>query len=363
MGTAGNVIKRKVAVLWEQKKLFSIEEIEVAPPKAKEVRIKVLAMGICQTDAHFSVIEALGVVDSIGEGVTTMKLVIPHFLPQCRECNACHNPDGNLCIGTDITGHGVLADDSTRCTCKGKPVYYFLSTSTFTEYTAVDETSIAKTVDAAPPEKVCLTGCGFSTGYRATIKIDKVTPGSICVVFGLGGVGLSVIMGCKSAGASRIVGADLSKDKFEKAVAVGAAECINPKDFTKPVSEVLSEMTGDTMGYRFEVIGHVETMVRARITGAVQYTMVSVAVGAPPSAKRLTYTQRCSSLDACGRDHVCLFTGWESKDYVPKLVTDFLEKKFDLDQLITHDLAFKKKINKRFELLNSGQSIQTVLTF
>uniref|UniRef100_A0A8C2NZK0 Alcohol dehydrogenase-like C-terminal domain-containing protein n=1 Tax=Capra hircus TaxID=9925 RepID=A0A8C2NZK0_CAPHI len=283
--------------------------------------------------SKFSVIEALGVVDSIGEGVTTMKLVIPHFLPQCRECNACHNPDGNLCIGTDITGHGVLADDSTRCTCKGKPVYYFLSTSTFTEYTAVDETSIAKTVDAAPPEKVCLTGCGFSTGYRATIKIDKVTPGSICVVFGLGGVGLSVIMGCKSAGASRIVGADLSKDKFEKAVAVGAAECINPKDFTKPVSEVLSEMTGDTMGYRFEVIGHVETMVRS-LAGCYIVTS-SVAVGAPPSG--------------------CIFEGWESKDYVPKLVTDFLEKKFDLDQLITHDLAFKKKINKRFELLNSGQ--------
>lgn len=113
----------------------------------------------------------------------------------------------------------------------------------------------------------------FTLGLAFTgLVFPQVTPGSICVVFGLGGVGLSVIMGCKSAGASRIVGADLSKDKFEKAVAVGAAECINPKDFTKPVSEVLSEMTGDTMGYRFEVIGHVETMVRARITGAMQYT-------------------------------------------------------------------------------------------
>uniref|UniRef100_E1BBW9 Alcohol dehydrogenase 7 (class IV), mu or sigma polypeptide n=2 Tax=Bos TaxID=9903 RepID=E1BBW9_BOVIN len=348
------VIKCKVALLWEQKKLFSTE-IQVVPSKAKEVCIKMLAMGISIV-SKFSVIvghEATGVVDSIGEGVTTVKpddKVIPHFLPQCRECNACRNPDGNPCIRTDITGHGVLADGSTRFTCKGKPVYHFLSTSTFIEYTAVDETSIAKSDDAAPPEKVCLTGCGFSTGYRATIKIGKVTPSSMCVVFGLGGVGLSVIMGCNSAGASRIVGADLNKDKFEKAMAVGATECISPKDFTKPISEVLSEMTGDTTGCSFEVIGHLETMVRAMIR---EGSSISQDAHVHPV---LLFT-----------GHMwkgCIFEGWKSRNYVPNLVTDFLEKKFDLDKLITHDLPFRK-INERFELLNSGQRylLFYVLTF
>ncbi|KAB0345069.1 hypothetical protein FD754_021995, partial [Muntiacus muntjak] len=310
----------------------------------------------------FSVIvghEATGVVGSIGEGVTTMKTddkVIPHFLPQCRECNACHYPSGNLCIRTDITGHGVLADGTTRFACKGKLVYHFLSTSTFTEYTVVGEISIAKIDDAAPPEKVCLIGCGFSTGYGATIKIGKVTPGSICVVFGLGGVGLSVIMGCKSAGASRIIGVDLNKHKFQKAMA----------DFTKPISEMLSERTGDPMGYSFEVIGHPETMVRASIRGATWYTsyLDCTKVGAPPSAKMLTYNPMLLFTRCMWKGCIfeaCVLIYRQEKLRSCSKTDDFLEKKFDLDQLITHDLPLKK-INEGFELLNSGQRLN-VLTF
>uniref|UniRef100_A0A2K6EVA8 Alcohol dehydrogenase 7 (class IV), mu or sigma polypeptide n=2 Tax=Propithecus coquereli TaxID=379532 RepID=A0A2K6EVA8_PROCO len=374
MGTAGKVIKCKAAVLWEQKKPFSVEEVEVAPPKAKEVRIKILATGICRTDDHvikgamvskFPVIvghEATGVVESTGEGVTTVKpgdKVIPLFLPQCGECNACHNPDGNLCIRSDVTGRGVLADGTTRFTCKGKPVYHFMNTSTFTEYTVVDESSVAKIDDAAPPEKVCLIGCGFSTGYGAAVKTAKVTPGSTCVVFGLGGVGLSVIMGCKSAGASRIIGIDLNEDKFEKAMAIGATECLSPKDSTKPISEVLSAMTGNNVGYTFEVIGRLETMVDALASCHMNYG-TSVVVGAPPSAKMLTYDPMLLFTGRTWKG--CVFGGWKSRDDVPKLVTDFLAKKFDLDQLITHVLPFKK-INEGFELLYSGQSIRTVLTF
>nr|XP_012308222.1 alcohol dehydrogenase class 4 mu/sigma chain isoform X1 [Aotus nancymaae] len=366
MGTAGKVIKCKAAVLWDQKKPFSIEEIEVAPPKTKEVRIKILATGICRTDDHvikgtmvskFPVIvghEATGIVESIGEGVTTVKpgdKVIPLFLPQCRECNACRNPDGNLCIRSDITGLGVLADGTTRFTCKGKPVYHFMNTSTFTEYTVVDESSVAKIDDTAPPEKVCLIGCGFSTGYGAAVKTGKVKPGSTCVVFGLGGVGLSVIMGCKSAGASRIIGIDLNKDKFEKAMAVGATECISPKDSTKPISEVLSEMTGNNVGYTFEVIGRLDTMIDALASCHMNYG-TSVVVGAPPSAKMLTYDPMLLFTGRTWKG--CVFGGLKSRDDVPKLVTEFLAKKFDLDQLITHVLPFKQ-INEGFELLNSGQ--------
>uniref|UniRef100_A0A8C9PV67 Alcohol dehydrogenase 7 (class IV), mu or sigma polypeptide n=1 Tax=Spermophilus dauricus TaxID=99837 RepID=A0A8C9PV67_SPEDA len=346
------VIKCKAAVLWELNQPFSIEEIEVAPPKAKEVRIKILATGICRTDDHvikgaivskFPVIvghEATGVVESIGEGVTTVKpgdKVIPLFVPQCRECNACRNPEGNLCIRSDITGCGVLADGTTRFMCKGKPVYHFMNTSTFTEYTVVDESSVAKIDAAAPAEKVCLIGCGFSTGYGAAIKTGKVTPGSTCAVFGLGGVGLSVIMGCKSAGASRIIGIDLNKDKFEKALALGATECISPKDFTKPISEVLSEMTGDTVKYTFEVIGRLETMVRVKIQEATKYQALDLHKLKP------------------------IFHNFSSVIFL--VCVGFLaKKKFDLDQLISHVLPFKK-INEGFELLYSGQSIRTVLTF
>uniref|UniRef100_A0A2K5I2E1 All-trans-retinol dehydrogenase [NAD(+)] ADH7 n=2 Tax=Colobus angolensis palliatus TaxID=336983 RepID=A0A2K5I2E1_COLAP len=298
--------------------------------------------------------EATGIVESIGEGVTTVQpgdKVIPLFLPQCRECNACRNPDGNLCIRSDITGRGVLADGTTRFTCKGKPVYHFMNTSTFTEYTVVDESSVAKIDDAAPPEKVCLIGCGFSTGYGAAVKTGKVKPGSTCVVFGLGGVGLSVIMGCKSAGASRIIGIDLNKDKFEKAMAVGATECISPKESTKPISEVLSEMTGNNVGYTFEVIGHLETMIDALASCHMNYG-TSVVVGAPPSAKMLTYDPMLLFTGRTWKG--CVFGGLKSRDDVPKLVIEFLAKKFDLDQLITHVLPFKK-INEGFELLNSGQ--------
>ncbi|XP_053522412.1 all-trans-retinol dehydrogenase [NAD(+)] ADH7 isoform X2 [Artibeus jamaicensis] len=374
MGTAGKVIKCKAAVLWEPNTPFSIEEIEVAPPKAKEVRIKILATGICRTDDHvikgvmvsnFPVImghEGAGVVESIGDGVTTVKpgdKVIPLFLPQCRECNACLNPDGNLCIKIDLTGRGVLDDGTSRFTCKGKTVYNFAGTSTFTEYTVVDEFAVAKIDDAAPLEKVCLIGCGFSTGYGAAIKTGKVTPGSTCAVFGLGGVGLSVIMGCKLAGASRIIGIDLNKGKFEKAMAVGATECISPKDFTKPINEVLSEMTGNNVSFSFEVIGRLDTMVDALASCHMNYG-TSVVVGAPPSAKMLTCNPMLLFTGRTWKG--CIFGGWKSRDDVPKIVTDFLARKFDLDQLITHSLPFTK-IQEGFELLYSGQSIRTVLTF
>ncbi|KAF6371352.1 alcohol dehydrogenase 7 (class IV), mu or sigma polypeptide [Rhinolophus ferrumequinum] len=287
MGTAGKVIKCKAAVLWEPKKPFSIEEMEVAPPKAKEVRIKILATGICRTDDHvikgtivakYPVIvghEATGIVESIGEGVTTVKpgdKVIPLFLPQCRECNACRNPDGNFCIKSDITGHGVLAEGTTRFTCKGKPVYHFMGTSTFTEYTVVDEFALAKIDAAAPPEKVCLIGCGFSTGYGAAIKTGKVDALASC-----------------------------------------------------------------HMNYG-----------------------TSVVVGAPPSADMLTYNPMLLFTGRTWKG--CIFGGWKSRDDVPKLVTDFLAKKFDLDLLITHVLPFRN-IQEGFELLYSGQSIRTVLTF
>ncbi|XP_036619487.1 all-trans-retinol dehydrogenase [NAD(+)] ADH7-like [Trichosurus vulpecula] len=368
------VIKCKAAVLWGPKQPLSIEDIEVAPPKAFEVRIKILAAGICRTDDHvitgalstnFPVIlghEATGIVESIGEGVTTVKpgdKVIPLSIPQCRKCSSCINPNGNFCLAMNVADDGVLSDSTGRFTCKGKPVYRFARNSTFTEYTVTSELLVAKIDAAAPPEKVCLIGCGFATGYGAAINTAKVTPGSVCAVFGLGGVGLSIIMGCKASGASRIIGIDTNPCKFERAKSVGATECINPKDHAKPISEVLKEITGDSVEFTFEAIGHPETIIDA-LASCHESHGTSVVVGVPPLSKMIAYDPMLLFTGRTWKG--CCFGGWKTKDDIPKLVSDFMAKKFDFDQLITHVLPFNK-IHEAFDLLNKGESIRTVLIF
>ncbi|KAM8803554.1 alcohol dehydrogenase E chain [Rhynchonycteris naso] len=375
MSTVGKVIKCKAAVLWEIKKPFSIEEVEVAPPKANEVRIKMVATGVCRSDDHVisgSLVtplpailghEAAGIVESIGEGVTTVKpgdKVIPLFTPQCRNCNVCKHPEGNFCLKSDLNfSRGTLQDGTTRFTCRGKPIHHFLGTSTFSQYTVVDEISVAKIDAASPLEKVCLIGCGFTTGYGSAVKVGKVTPGSTCAVFGLGGVGLSVIIGCKAAGAARIIGVDINKGKFEKAKELGATECISPQDFKKPIEEVLQEMSGGGVDFSFEVIGRLDTMMSALSCCQGAYG-VSVIVGVPPDSQNLSMNPM---LLLGGRTWKgAVFGGFKSRDSVPKLVADFMAKKFPLDPLITHVLPFEK-INEAFDLLRSGKSIRTVLTF
>ncbi|XP_024591848.1 alcohol dehydrogenase E chain [Neophocaena asiaeorientalis asiaeorientalis] len=375
MSTAGKVIKCKAAVLWELKKPFSIEEVEVAPPKAYEVRIKMVATGVCRSDDHAingslvtplpAIIghEAAGIVESIGEGVTTVKpgdKVIPLFVPQCGKCSVCKHPEGNFCLKNNVTKpRGTLMDGTSRFTCRGKPIYHFIGTSTFTQYTVVDEISVAKIDADSPLEKVCLIGCGFSTGYGSAVKVAKVTQGSTCAVFGLGGVGLSVIIGCKAAGAARIIAVDINKDKFVKAKEVGATECINPRDYEKPIEEVLKEMSGGGVDFSFEVIGRFDTMMAALLCCQEAYG-VSVIVGIPPSAQNLPMSPM---LLLTGRTWKgAIFGGFKSKDSVPKLVADFMAKKFPLDPLITHVLPLEK-INEGFDLLRSGKSVRTVLTF
>ncbi|XP_015672894.1 alcohol dehydrogenase 1 [Protobothrops mucrosquamatus] len=376
MSTAGKVIKCKAAIAWELKKPLSIEEIEVAPPKAHEVRIKILATGICRSDDHVisgafvmplpMVLghEAAGVVESVGEGVTCVKpgdTVIPLFVPQCGKCRPCQSSKGNLCTSNDISpGSGLMPDGTSRFTCKGKSIHHFISTSTFTEYTVVHENSVVKIDPSAPLEKVCLIGCGFSTGYGAAMQTAKVEAGSICAVFGLGGVGLSVVMGCKAAGASRIIGVDINKDKFAKAKEMGATECINPQDFQKPINEVLFDMTGgEGVDYSFEVIGRTETMLSA-LASCHENLGTSVMVGVPPNASKISYDPLMLFTGRTWKG--CVFGGWKSKDSVPKLVSDFMKKKFILDPLITHTLPFEK-INEGLDMLRAGKSIRTVLTF
>lgn len=334
-----------------------------------------VATGICRSDDHAvtgSIVvplpvilghEAAGIVESIGEGVTTVKpgdKVIPLFTPQCGKCRICKHPESNFCSTNDLgKPQGMLLDGTSRFTCKGKPIHHFIGTSTFSQYTVVDEIAVAKIDAAAPLEKVCLIGCGFSTGYGSAVKVAKVTPGSTCAVFGLGGVGLSVIMGCKAAGASRIIAVDINKDKFPKAKEVGATECINPQDYKKPIQEVIQEISDGGVDFSFEVIGRLDTMVAALLSchGACG---TSVIVGVPPDSQSLTVNPM---LLLSGRTWKgAIFGGFKSKDSVPKLVDDFMAKKFSLDPLITNVLPFEK-INEGFDLLRSGKSIRTILTF
>ncbi|XP_008824395.1 alcohol dehydrogenase 1 [Nannospalax galili] len=375
MSTAGKVIKCKAAVLWEVKKPFSIEEIEVAPPKAREVRIKIVATGVCRSDDHVvsgSLVtplpavlghEGAGIVESVGEGVTSVKpgdKVIPLFSPQCGTCRICKHPESNFCMQNDLQNtRGTLLDGTSRFTCRGKSIHNFISTSTFSQYTVVDELAVAKIDAASPLEKVCLIGCGFSTGYGSAIKVGKVTPGSTCAVFGLGGVGLSVVIGCKAAGAARIIAVDINKDKFAKAKELGATDFVNPQDHSKPIHEVLQEMTDGGVDFSFEVIGRLDTMISS-LFSCHPSCGVSVIVGVPPNSQNLSVNPMSLLMGRTWKG--AIFGGFKSKDSVPTLVADFMAKKFPLEPLITHVLPFEK-INEAFNLLRTGKSIRTVLTF
>uniref|UniRef100_A0A2K5QAH9 alcohol dehydrogenase n=1 Tax=Cebus imitator TaxID=2715852 RepID=A0A2K5QAH9_CEBIM len=335
------------------------------------------AVGICRSDDHVvsgnmvtplpAILghEAAGIVESVGEEVTTVKpgaSSFPLCLPDSGMCafrHACILPFNNYVLRICYNAQGTLPDGTSRFTCKGKPIHHFIGVSTFSQYTVVDESAVAKIDAASPLEKVCLIGCGFSTGYGSAVKVAKVTPGSTCAVFGLGGVGLSVVMGCKAAGAARIIAVDINKDKFAKAKELGATECIAPQDYKKPIQEVLKEMTDGGVDFSFEVIGRLDTMMASLLCCHVACG-TSVVVGLPPDSQNLSVNPM---LLLAGRTWKgAVFGGYKSKEDVPRLVADFMAKKFSLDALITNVLPFEK-INEGFDLLRSGKSIRTVLMF
>src|SRR5512144_1093658 len=240
-------MKSHAAVAWEAGKPLSIEEVEVQGPKSGEVLLQVKATGVCHTDAYtlsgkdpegiFPAImghEGGAVVVEVGNGVTSVKPgdhVIPLYIPECGRCKFCQSGRTNLCGAIRTTqGKGVMPDGSSRFSVKGKPVYHYMGTSTFSEYTVLPEIALAKINPAAPLDKVCLLGCGITTGIGAVLNTAKVTPGSSVAVFGLGGIGLSVIQGLVMARAERIIAIDTNQAKFAIAKNLGATDCVNPKD-------------------------------------------------------------------------------------------------------------------------------------
>ncbi|GAB1609481.1 alcohol dehydrogenase class-3 [Argonauta hians] len=372
--TTGKPIKCFAAVAWEPKKPLSIEEIEVAPPKSGEVRIKVLHTGVCHTDAYtlngldpegiFPVVlghEGAGIVESVGENVTSVKpgdTVIPLYVPQCYECKFCKNPKTNLCQKIRVTqGKGVMPDGTSRFKCKGKDVFHFMGCSTFSEYTVVAEISIAKVNPVAQLDKVCLLGCGISTGYGAALNTAGVDKGSTCAIWGLGAVGLAVAMGCKVAGATRIIGIDINDSKFEIAKKFGVTEFVNPKSHSKPIQQVICELTDGGCDYTFECIGNVNIM-RAALESCHKGWGTSVIVGVAAAGEEIS--TRPFQLVTGRVWKGTAFGGFKSRDSVPKLVEDYINKKLLLDDFVSHKLPIKQ-INEAFDLMHKGESIRAVL--
>merc|ERR1711860_391152 len=375
--TAGKVITCKAAVAWAAKEPLTIETVEVHPPKAGEVRIKILATGVCHTDAYTlggsdpeglfpSILghEGGGIVESVGEGVTSVEVgdhVIPLYCPQCRDCKFCKNPKTNLCQKIRVTqGKGVMPDGTSRFTCKGKTLYHFMGTSTFSEYTVAAEISVSKVDKAAPLDKICLLGCGISTGYGAVLNTAKVEAGSTCAIWGLGAVGLAVAMGCKVAGATRIIGVDINPDKFAVAKSFGCTEFLNPKEHPdRPTQQVLVEMTDGGCDYTFECIGNVHTM-RAALEACHKGWGESVVIGVAASGQEISTRPFQLVTGRVWRGSA--FGGWKSRDSVPKLVDEYMQKKLKVDEFVTHTFPLDK-INDAFQAMHDGISIRSIINF
>ncbi|OQR75280.1 alcohol dehydrogenase class-3-like, partial [Tropilaelaps mercedesae] len=305
--------------------------------------------------------EGGGIVESVGPNVTAFKRgdhVIPLYIPQCNDCKFCASPKTNVCSKIRTTqGLGVMPNGTSRFACKGKTVYHFMGTSTFSEYTVVADISLCKVNDKAPLEKVCLLGCGVSTGYGAALNTAKVEKGSTCAIFGLGAVGLAAIMGCKEREAKRIVAVDINPDKWIKAKELGATEFVNPKDHDKPIQQVLIDLTDGGLDYTFECIGNVNTM-RAALEACHKGWGESIILGVAASGQEIS--TRPFQLVTGRIWKGAAFGGWKSVESVPKLVDKYLAKKLELDVFITGKLSLEN-INDAFELMRSGKAIRTII--
>lgn len=375
MATAGQPIKCKAAVAWEPAKPLVIEEVEIAPPKDDEVRIKLTATGVCHTDAYTlsgadaeglfpSILghEGAGIVESVGANVTSVKpgdKVIPLYTPECRTCDYCLSGKTNLCQRIRATqGRGLMPDETTRITCNGKPVYHYMGTSTFCEYTVLPEISVAKIQDEAPLEKVCLLACGVTTGYGAVFNTAKVEEGATVAVWGLGGVGLSVIQGARDAKCSRIIGIDLNSDKFEMATKMGATECINPSTLDKPIVQYLVELTGG-LDYTFECIGNVVTM-RQALEACHKGWGVSVIIGVAGSGQEIS--TRPFQLVTGRTWKGTAFGGTKGRTELPGLVEKYMNGTLKLNEMITFTYPLEE-INIAFDMMKQGKSIRSVIIF
>ena len=373
---SAEAIKCKAAVAWKAGAPLSIEEVEVAPPKAGEVRIKLMATGVCHTDAFtlsgddpegvFPAIlghEGGGVVESVGEGVTSVAVgdhVIPLYTPECGECKFCKSGKTNLCQKIRSTqGQGLMPDGTTRFSVNGEPIYHYMGTSTFSEYTVVPEIAVAKVNENAPLEEICLLGCGVTTGMGAVANTAKVEEGASVAVFGLGGIGLATIIGARLAKAGRIIAIDINEGKFELAKKLGATDCINPKNYDKPIQEVIVEMTDGGVDYSFECIGNVNVM-RSALECCHKGWGESVIIGVAGAGQEIC--TRPFQLVTGRVWRGTAFGGVKGRSQLPDYVERYLAGEFQLDDFITHTMPLEK-INEAFDLMHEGKSIRSVIHY
>ncbi|GAQ82354.1 alcohol dehydrogenase class-3 [Klebsormidium nitens] len=373
--TMGKTITCKAAVAYEAGKPLQVIDVQVAPPQAGEVRIKITHTALCHTDKFtlsgedpeglFPCIlghEAAGIVESVGEGVTIVQPgdhVIPCYQAECRECKMCKSGKTNLCAKVrPATGNGVMLHDmKSRFSVDGKPIYHFMGTSTFSQYTVVHDVSCAKIDKDAPLDKVCLLGCGIPTGLGAVWNTAKVEKGATVAVFGLGTVGLACCEGAKKAGASRVIGIDIDINKFKRATEFGCTEFINPKDFDKPIQEVIAEKTDGGVDYSFECIGKTDTM-RAALECCHKGWGTSVIIGVAGSGQEIR--TRPFQLVTGRVWKGTAFGGFKSRTSVPDLVKLYMNKEIKVDEYVTHELPLSE-INKAFDLLSSGNCLRCVI--
>jgi len=376
--TNGQTITCKAAVAWEAKKPLVVTDIQVAPPKAGEVRVKVISNALCHTDIYtldgydpeglFPVVlghEAAAVVESVGEGVTSVKMgdaVIPCYTPECKklDCIFCQSPKTNLCPAIRSTqGQGLMPDGTTRLSKDGKPIFHFMGCSTFAEYSVISEISAAKIHPGADLDTMCLLGCGVCTGWGAVFNNCKVEPGTTVVVFGLGCLGLSVIQASKVAGARRIIGVDINDAKFEKALELGATECVN--SLTCEGGDVKAVLMGKEKwgyDYTFDCTGNVNVM-RTALEVSHRGWGESCIIGVAAAGKEIS--TRPFQLVTGRNWKGTAFGGWKSRTEVPRLVQTVMRGEMPVDGYITHKLQGLEKVNEAIEALHSGTCLRAVI--
>lgn len=367
-------IKSKAAVAWGPGEPLKMEEVDVELPKKGEVLVRIVATGVCHTDAFTlsgddpegvfpSILghEGGGIVEMVGEGVTSVEVgdhVIPLYTAECGECKFCKSGKTNLCQAVRETqGKGLMPDGTSRFSIGGEPIYHYMGCSTFSEYTVLPEISLAKVNKNAPLDEVCLLGCGVTTGMGAVLKTAKVQQGDTVAIFGLGGIGLSAIIGARMAGAGRIIGIDINESKFDLAKQLGATDVVNPKNFDKPIQEVIVEMTDGGVDYSFECIGNVNVM-RSALECCHKGWGESVIIGVAGAGQEISTRPFQLVTGRVWRGSA--FGGVKGRSELPGIVEQYLNGDFGLQEFITHTMGLGD-INNAFDLMHKGESIRSVV--
>lgn len=368
-------MKTRAAVAWKAGQPLSIEQVDLEGPKSEEVLVEVKATGICHTDYYtlsgadpeglFPAIlghEGAGVVVDIGPNVKSLRKgdhVIPLYTPECRQCKFCLSKKTNLCQAIRSTqGRGMMPDNTSRFSLDGKPLFHYMGTSTFANYTVVPEIALAKIRGDAPFDKVCYIGCGVTTGIGAVIYTAKVEAGSNVAVFGLGGIGLNVIQGARMVGADKIIGIDINSQREAMARKFGMTHFINPNDVPNIVDAVI-QLTDGGADYSFECIGNTKVM-RQALECTHKGWGRSIIIGVAESGAEIS--TRPFQLVTGRKWEGSAFGGARGRTDVPKIVDWYMEGKIDIDSLITHTLTLDN-INEGFHLMKTGESIRSVVIY